>query len=239
MTTQAKTAGTSARPARSAELDAAAVADYLGRHPDFFAEHGELVAALKLPHVRSDGHTVSLIERQVELLRDRAREQDVKFRELIEIGHANDALAKKMHRLALGLIVAREPAARFAVIEKSLREDFAADAFVLLLHDSSLIGTIGESRALRYVAPSDEALRAFDSLYATGKPRCGQVRDSSRDYLFPAASTEVGSVALVPLGPNGARGLLAIASPDADRFNPTMSTDYLARIGELLTAALS
>ena len=33
-------------------------------------------------------------------------------------------------------------------------------------------------------------------------------------------------------GPGGEQGLLAIASPDADRFNPTMSTDYLARIGE-------
>jgi uncharacterized protein YigA (DUF484 family) len=45
-------------------------------------------------------------------------------------------------------------------------------------------------------------------------------------------------VALVPLGAGGGMGLLAIASPDADHFNPTMSTDFLARIGDLVATAL-
>ena len=238
MTTQAKPAAP-ARPRRSTEIDDAAVVEYLAAHPDFFTEHTELVAELRLPHVRSDGHTLSLVERQVEVLRDRAREHEAKFRELIDIGHGNDALARKMHHLAVGLIHARDTVARFNVIERSLREDFAADAFVLLLHDRALVAAIGEGRALRHVAKSDEALRAFASLYASGKPRCGQIRDSSRDYLFPTATSEVGSVALVPLGPGGERGLLAICSPDADRFNPTMSTDYLARIGEMIAAALT
>jgi uncharacterized protein len=238
MTTQAKPAATT-RPRRSAELDDATVVEYLSAHPDFFTEHTELVAELRLPYVRSDGHTLSLVERQVEVLRDRAREHEAKFRELIEIGRGNDALARKMHQLAVGLIHARDALARFNVVERSLREDFAADAFVLLLHDRALAAAIGEGRALRFVESGDEALRAFDTLYASGKPRCGQIRDTSRDYLFPAAASEVGSVALVPLGPGGERGLLAISSPDADRFNPTMSTDYLARIGEMIAAALT
>ena len=238
MTTQAKPASAT-RPRRDAEIDEATVVEYLGAHPEFFESHAALVAQLKLPHVRADGHTISLVERQVEVLRDRAREHELKFRELIEIGRANDALAEKMHRLARGLIHGRDLITRFGVIERSLRDDFAADAFVILLHERSVVVAIGESRSLRQVDRQDDALRAFESLFASGKPRCGQVRDSSRDYLFPAASTEVGSVALVPLGRGGEQGLLAIASPDADRFNPTMSTDYLARIGELISIALA
>ena len=239
MTTHAKSGATPARARRDNDIDEAAVVEYLGAHPEFFESHAALVAQLKLPHMRADGHTISLVERQVEVLRDRAREHELKFRELIEIGHANDVLADKMHRLARGLIHARDPVTRFGVIERSLRDDFAADAFVILLHDRKLVGAIGENRSLRHVERSDEALRAFESLFTSGKPRCGQVRDSSRDYLFPSASSEVGSVALVPLGPGGEHGLLAIASPDADRFNPTMGTDYLARIGELIAIALS
>ncbi len=240
MTTQAKPAGATPRTRRAgAEIDAAAVVDYLTTHTDFFSDHPELVATLKLPHIRSDGHTVSLIERQVEVLRERAREHELKFRELLDIGHSNDALARKMHALALGLVHARDTATRFNVVERSLREDFAAESFVVLLHDRALVATIGEGRALRFVDPADEALKAFESLYSSGKPRCGQIRDTSRDFLFPAAHSEVGSVALVPLGPGGSRGLLAIASPDASRFNPTMSTDYLARIGELIATALA
>lgn len=239
MTTQAKSGATPARPRRDAEVDEAAVVDYLGRHPEFFESHAALVAQLKLPHVRADGHTISLVERQVEVLRDRARDHELKFRELIEIGRANDALADKMHRLARGLIHARDVVTRFGVIERSLRDDFAADSFVVLLHNRDTVKAIGENRALRHVERDDEALRAFESLFSSGKPRCGQVRDSSRDYLFPAASSEVGSVALVPLGPGGELGMLAIASPNADRFNPTMSTDFLSRIGELISVALA
>ena len=84
----------------------------------------------------------------------------------------------------------------------------------------------------------DPGLKSFDSLFSSGKPRCGRMRDSQRDFLFPSADIAVGSVALVPLAPGGTQGLLAIASPDADHFNPTMSTEFLARIGELVAIAL-
>jgi len=64
------------------------------------------------------------------------------------------------------------------------------------------------------------------------------VRDSQRDFLFPASAIAIGSVALVPLSIAGQSALLAIASPDVDHFNPTMSTDFLARIGELIATAI-
>ena len=221
-----------------ASLDDSAVVAYLRAHPDFFEQHESLVEELKLPHLRSDGHTVSLVERQVEVLRERAREPDVKFRELIDIGHANVGIAEKMHRLSLGLIHARDPLTRFGVIERSLRDDFAAGTFVILLHDAPRVHAIGAVRGLRHVDKSDENLRAFESLYHSGKPRCGQLRDAAKNFLFPAAGNEIGSIALVALGAGGEQGLLAIGSPDLDRFNPTMGTEYLARIGEMIAMAL-
>jgi uncharacterized protein YigA (DUF484 family) len=78
----------------------------------------------------------------------------------------------------------------------------------------------------------------FDSLMTAGKPRCGQVRDAQRDYLFGKDSVAIGSVALTPLGIKGALGLLAIGASDAERFHPAMSTEFLSRIGELVTYAL-
>ncbi len=81
-------------------------------------------------------------------------------------------------------------------------------------------------------------IKTFESLLAGGKPRCGQIRDAQRDYLFGKDSIEIGSVALTPLGPKGALGILAIGASDADRFHPGMSTEFLSRIGELVTYAL-
>ena len=220
------------------EPDEAVVAAFLAQHPDFFDRHPTLLAGLRLPHARGDSSTVSLVERQVDVLRERARESELRLKTLVENGHANDALAVKIHRLACRLVHARDARLRLASIEASLREDFGAREFVLVLsrRDPALAGV--DARCLRFVTPDEPGLRSFDSLFSSGKPRCGRMRDSRRDFLFPAADIAIGSVALVPLGPGGAQGLLAIASPDVDHFNPTMSTEFLARIGELISIAL-
>jgi uncharacterized protein YigA (DUF484 family) len=64
------------------------------------------------------------------------------------------------------------------------------------------------------------------------------VRDTQRDFLFRDAASEVGSVALIPLGAKASIGFLAIGSNDADRFHPGMSIDFLNRLGDLVSAAL-
>ena len=92
---------------------------------------------------------------------------------------------------------------------------------------------------MRTVAADDAHLKSFESLFASGKPRCGQARDSQREFLFGPEGLEMGSVALVPLGEKGSVGLLALGSADRDRFHPGMSTEFLARLADLITDALS
>jgi len=46
-------------------------------------------------------------------------------------------------------------------------------------------------------------------------------------------------VALVPLGEKGALGILALGSTDRDRFHPGMSTEFLARVSDLIADALA
>jgi uncharacterized protein YigA (DUF484 family) len=92
---------------------------------------------------------------------------------------------------------------------------------------------------LRMVTSDDANYRSFEALLATGKPRCGQVRDSQRDFLFGPEAASIGSVALVPLGENGSVGLLVLGSAERERFHPGMSTEFLKRMGELITDALS
>lgn len=238
-TPQPKVEGQSpGKGARAAESDDTRIAQYLAGHPEFFERHAGLLANLKLPHHRGDGSTVSLVERQVDVLREKNRELELRLRTLVENARANDVLAEKIHRLSTRLIHARTPEARLAAIEVSLREEFDAREFVVVLANAHSPLAKVEARFLRVAAPDDAGLRSFDSLFGSGKPRCGRVRDSQRDWLFPASDAAVGSVALVPLGAGGAVGLLAIASPDVDHFNPTMSTDFLARIGELVGTAL-
>lgn len=221
----------------SEPLSEMAIADYLQLNPEFFERHTTLLTRLKLPHARGAA-AVSLVERQVLMLRDKNDKLEARLRELIEVARGNDVLAGKIHRLACSLIRARGASAFIDALETSLREDFGASEWLLLVApaiDSEF--TTLSSRHLRVLEQGAPELKMFETLFESGRPRCGQIRDSQRDYLFGVGTIEIGSAALVPLHPRPAFGLLAIGSPDVERFHPAMSTDFLARIGDLVSEA--
>jgi uncharacterized protein len=231
----------SKQPVRGIEVESdgeAVIADYLQLNPDFFERHATLLTKLKLPHDHG-GSTISLVERQVQALRDKNQTLDKRLRELIEVARGNDVLAGKIHKLACRLVRSRTAQVLLDALESSLREDFGASEWLLLLPDDgqSELAKLNR-RHLRVIAPNAPELKMFETLFEAAKPRCGQIRDSQRDFLFGAGTIEIGSVALVPLGREPSAGLLAIGSPDAERFHPTMSTEFLARIGDLVSEAI-
>lgn len=220
------------------QIDEEIVAEFLQSHPDFFDRHDALLTKLKLSHNRGAA-TVSLIERQVVALREKNQTLESRLRELIDVARSNDSLANKIHRLATRLIAARNAGAVLDVIESSLREDFGASEWLIVLGSAreTELKRIS-SRHLRIVDSGAAEWKMFDTLFESARPRCGQIRDSQRDFLFGANNVEIGSAALVPLGARPHFGLLAIGSPDAERFHPAMSTEYLARIGDLVSEAV-
>jgi hypothetical protein len=227
---------------RSAETEAIAdeqVGDYLVAHPEFFERHPGVLARLRLPHQRGSA-AVSLVERQVLVLRDKNGALEHKLHELIENGRANDAIADRMHRLTRRLLRARDLATTLVGLDTSLREDFGASRWLVLLTESTPPGLSGHRNPHVRVVPRGSAeLKIFESFFESGRPRSGQIRDTQRDYLFGNDGGPVGSTVLVPLGERASLGLLAIASHDTERYLPTMSTDFLVRIGEIVTEAIT
>src|SRR5580698_4779025 len=84
-------------------IEEQAVAQYLHRNPDFFEQHPQLLARLRLQHPRN-GATVSLIERQVEVLREKIQTQEQKLAEFVHVARANNLLAEKIHRFTRRLL---------------------------------------------------------------------------------------------------------------------------------------
>jgi uncharacterized protein YigA (DUF484 family) len=154
----------------------------------------------------------------------------------VRVARANDALADKLHRFTRQLLRAGSPEAVVTTMEASLRMDFDAFHSVLVLVGPHPEITL--QRFVRIVRADDANLKSFESLFANGKPRCGQARDSQREFLFGSDANDIGSVALVPLGEKGSIGLLALGSTDRDRFHPGMSTEFLARMADLIADAL-
>jgi uncharacterized protein YigA (DUF484 family) len=217
------------------ELSEDAVASYLQAHPEFFDNHDRLLASLRLPH--RPGPAVSLVERQVTILRTRAAKLEGKLRELLDEARSNETRATKTYRLACALIAARDRAAALAAIDSSLREDFGIEHVVLLLfvNDGAKPDAPGFVRA---ISAQDPRLTAIASLLEAVGPRCGRPTDAQRALLF--GETSIGSTALVPIGRGERRlGVLALGSSDPNRFLPTMSVDFLTRIGDLVGQSLS
>jgi uncharacterized protein len=224
-----------ARGLAAADTEEESIAAYLQRHPEFFERHQALLARLKLPHARG-GSTISLVERQIEVLREKQAQLEGKLAELVSVARANDAISDRLHRFTRRLLRVVPRIEALARIEAGLREDFDAFHAALVLIDGVVDPTT--PRFVRSVPADDPNLKSFESLFASGKPRCGQARDSQREFLFGPEGLELGSVALVPLGEKGSLGLLALGSPDRDRFHPGMSTEFLARLAELVADSL-
>lgn len=215
-----------------------AVAHYLERHPEFFERNAELLAQLRVPHM-SGGQATSLVEKQVDILRQRNRKLEAKLVDLVEVARANTEVSDKIHQLAVRLLAISSAREIIEMVEASLREDFEADmSMIVLFGQGDAYDALPRTHYFRTIGRDDPAIRAFATFMATGKPRCGHLRDAQRDFLFGDNNAELGSAALIPLGDHASLGLLAIGSRDENHFNPSMGTDLLTRIGELVGTVL-
>jgi uncharacterized protein YigA (DUF484 family) len=218
----------------SGSLTSESVVDYLLGHPDFFEAHAELLSKLKVPH--PTGTAVSLIERQVEVLRGQNRQLERKLVDLIEVARANDTLIERIHRLALAILEGANLPDRLYALQEELRERFGADEVSLfLIHADAQKADAGPARWLK---TDDSGLDQFREFLKSGKPHVGRLRPPQLEFLFGEQAERIASSALVPLGDKGGLGLLAVGSHDAERFSPTLGTAFLTRISELVTAAV-
>ncbi|MDX1509400.1 MAG: DUF484 family protein, partial [Woeseiaceae bacterium] len=176
-----------------------AVHDYLESHPDFFERHPTLLSALQLPH--ASGDAVSLVERQVSVLRQKDLKLERKLKELIQVARDNDLLAAKIHQLSLQLLSASGLPGTVAAIEEAVRSGFGADQSVLVLFgDPDAFDDVDSGRFFHAIERDSAELKPFGTFLNGNGPRCGQVRDAQREFLFQQDADDIGSVALVPLG---------------------------------------
>ena len=209
------------------------IAQFLIHTPDFFERHADLLGAVQLtsPH---GGRAVSLQERQAEMLREKIKVLEQRLMEMMRHGTENMLIGDKLQRWARQLFLVARPADLPAVLVSEMRAQFSVPQAALKLWDVAQDFT-DEPFAQ---GASDDVKSLASSLAA---PYCGV--NSGFDAVHwlddPQAAA---SLALIPLRASAAApafGLLVLASPDSQRFQAGMATDFLERIAELASAALS
>jgi len=211
-------------------MEAKEVAAYLKNHPEFFDHHADLLAQVLIPDPHG-GHAISITERQLGTLRERAKKLESKLAELLHFGEENDAIGEKLHRLAVALVSATDFPAVLAALYSHLGTDFAVPHVTLRLWGVAV--PQGEGDRAEFVVP-DEATLAFAA--GLRHPHCGP---SAKLETLSWLGSSVRSVAMVPLHRGTETvGLLALGSEEMHRFYPEMGTLFLARLGDLARAAL-
>lgn len=210
------------------------VEHYLLAHPDFFEQHARLLEALRIPHPR--GQAVSLVERQVEVLRTRNRQLERKLIDLVQVARDNEALSSRLHRLALGLMEADGLNDVIAITRDLLRTEFPSTHVVLKLFKNPRAALQAN---MHLVADDDPAAHLFDNLFATKRPVCGLLADERAQCLFGAEAPEIASAVLIPLMDDKRLAVLALGSVDKERFHAGMGTLFLGYLGELVSRAIA
>lgn len=215
------------------QLDTNAVADFLSDNPHFFEEHSELLARVKLTSPVA-GRAVSLQERQMEVLRDKIKVHEMRLAELLRIAQENDAITQKFHMWTRSLLLARNDVDMPHTLVTGLQTIFSVP------HATLRIWGVSEEFAHTWFAAdvSEDAKIFCNGLTS---PYCGPNQDfEAASWIDDAESVQ--SIAMLPLrlaDASEAFGLLVLGSPDPQRFTADMATDFLSKISETASAALT
>ena len=212
------------------------VAEYLRSHPDFFEWHPEALHDLELHH-QPGRAAVSLVQRQVETLRNRNEDLRAQLKELVDVARDNHELVEKIHQLAVSLMAEVDAEQRVHVLQTRLQEDFGVEHAVLIMF-AAPCAVAAHDRFLKIVKSRDTGLKSFASFRKSDEPLCVRLSPAQKRFAFGKREADVHSAALIPLGRHAEHGFIVIGSRDPDYFHPGKRADYLRRLGEVVSAAL-
>ena len=208
------------------------VREFLRDNPRFLDDNPDILESLSLPH--NSGNAVSLVERQVGVMRDRNKEMRNRLDNMLATAHDNDLLFEKTKRLVLNLLEAKNLPAMVETIYDSLGKDFEIDFYSLtLLGDEKSL-----PRTMARVASIEKANEQVNTLIGSNRAVCGVLREEEMTFLFGEKGLQVGSVAAVPLRYNNLYGILAIGNADPNFYKSSMGTLFLSYIAEVINRIL-
>jgi uncharacterized protein YigA (DUF484 family) len=216
----------------TASLDARSVALYLKDNPRFFDDHPELLTGLRLT-TQLGGRTVSLQERQAEILREKLKVLELKLSHLNRIAKENDAIMAKFHMWVNTLLLSQAKDKSPDTLIDAMRDGFGIQSVSLRLWD------VADEHANAWFAQKvSEETREFANQLQ--QPYCGPATGQPGVvWLDDAANMQSAALlSLQNLDTKKSFGLLVLGSTDPQRFSADLATDFLTRIAHTAGAAL-
>jgi len=219
--------------ASASRLTEEQVVAYLRNNSDFFIRQEDLLADLSLPH--ESGKAISLLEKQVTILRDRGIEARHKLNDLLKNARNNDNLFETTRSLVLSLMRAENVTEIAEVTRNQLFKHDNIDACQIILVEHPHLNV---SQLIK-VESLEKLKNDFNDVFRLKRTHCGAVTEEHLAYLFPDSDQKILSTALCPVISNGEiLALIAFGNRTENYFNVNLDTLFLDFIGHVVGAAL-
>ena len=209
--------------------------EFLRDNGDFLQRNPDLLDHLHVSH--ASGSAVSLVEKQVSVLRERNVDLRHRLNDLTARARDNDKLFEQTRALVIKLLEADSVAELYRAFSESMRTGFELEFATMILY-----GDNADEQDYR-VETAEQTQASIGALLSGQKAVCGALRKEEFSYLFARDGSthqfhQGGSAAIVPLNDGAQLGLIAIGSSDANRFTSDMGTLFLSHIADVVLRLL-
>ncbi len=203
------------------------VVTYLQDHPELFTRHPEVFSSLRL--IDNQRGTVSLVERQQKILREKVHSLEEEITQLMSIANHNEQLFGLYSDMYLRLLDCGSASELLDSLYQTITELLSLSEVKLWLVTPS---DFSHSRLI-----NEDCSEIFANRLSRDEYYFGRLQQSEQTLLFN--ENTVGSVILIKLShEENDLGFLAISSADAEHFDPRMDTLLLSQFRKLVAKLL-
>lgn len=222
----------------NAPIVEAEVVQYLQNHPDFFGKHLDLLSSINLPH--ESGKAVSLVEKQMQVLRQSNNDLKARFNQLLDVARQNENHFENSKQFVLELIDFHlrqdDLSALVEIFDAQFPSVLAANEYRLMLVDYNATQKLPH----KVQSISSKLLKEkIPKLLNMEKSYCGTLTKSEKEFLFEQQADLVASCAIIPLHYKNLKAIIAIGNFKDQHFHKGMGTMFLDHIGDVVGRVLN
>jgi uncharacterized protein YigA (DUF484 family) len=210
------------------------VIEFLTRNPAFLLRNPDLVRHIEVPH-GFNGKTVSLIEHQAQLLRDRLRGIEQQYESETLRSQAHRSLGRAMYTAVRLMYQTDESDEPLRLLKHFLTGHYAANNIrIFAAGDIASVSSKEQRHLLRALDPWRRSL--FTELLNHPKPLCDSLQYEHRVALFAKAAEQIHSSLLLPFRLYGDEALLAVGSDSWHQYQQGIELDMLRTVLEVVSS---
>ena len=213
-------------------LSAESVAAYLASNPDFFIQNESVLKVLNIPH-GVQGNVQSLIERQVNLLREENTRLERMLDRNEELGKSHRYLQQHVYHFTFELLKCESINDLYRLLCLSLGKWFAASRVKLFIFNTDTkiehiggIHFLGNESSIRFM---------FTELLNRNKPLCTSLQTEQLQILFNTDTDKIKSNLLIPIKQEGWNGLFILGSFERNQYSYGEELDMLVYLSEMVS----